>query len=99
MKRDSTMVNAFVPGNAKLTEHETVFVERRRKVLGPAYRLFYAGPWKSSAARASGSTMQKASPCSTSTTMLPRSVIAIRTWSPPWPTGRHALHQHALPQR
>lgn len=44
MKRDMTMVNAFVPGNAKLTEHEAELVERRRRALGPAYRLFYARP-------------------------------------------------------
>jgi 4-aminobutyrate aminotransferase-like enzyme len=44
MKRDSTMVNAFVPGNAKLTAHEADLVERRRRALGPAYRLFYARP-------------------------------------------------------
>ncbi len=44
MTRDSTMVNAFVPGNAKLTDHETALIERRRKLLGPAYRLFYGRP-------------------------------------------------------
>ena len=44
MKRDATMVNAFVPGNAALTEHEASMIERRRQLLGPAYRLFYARP-------------------------------------------------------
>jgi 4-aminobutyrate aminotransferase-like enzyme len=44
MKRDSTMVNAFVPGNAVLSEHESSMIERRRQLLGPAYRLFYARP-------------------------------------------------------
>ncbi len=38
------MVNAFVPGNAKLTEREARLVERRQRLLGPAYRLFYAQP-------------------------------------------------------
>lgn len=44
MKRDVTMVNAFVPGNAALSEHEASLIERRRRLLGPAYRLFYARP-------------------------------------------------------
>jgi len=44
MKRDMTMVNAFVPGNAALSEHEASLIERRQRLLGPAYRLFYARP-------------------------------------------------------
>ena len=44
MKHDMSMVNAFVPGNAALTEHEASLIERRQRVLGPAYRLFYARP-------------------------------------------------------
>lgn len=44
MKRDMTMVNAFVPGNAVLSDHETSLIERRQRLLGPAYRLFYARP-------------------------------------------------------
>ena len=44
MRRDTTMVNAFVPGNAALSEHEASLVERRERLLGPAYRLFYARP-------------------------------------------------------
>lgn len=44
MRRDMTMVNAFVPGNAVLTEHEASLVGRRQRLLGPAYRLFYARP-------------------------------------------------------
>ncbi|MGE0004232.1 MAG: aspartate aminotransferase family protein [Parvibaculaceae bacterium] len=38
------MVNAFVPGNATLSGHEASLVERRERLLGPAYRLFYARP-------------------------------------------------------
>lgn len=44
MKHDMSMVNAFVPGNAALSEHEASLIERRQRVLGPAYRLFYARP-------------------------------------------------------
>ncbi|MFZ5672468.1 MAG: aspartate aminotransferase family protein [Pseudomonadota bacterium] len=39
-----TMVNAFVPGNAALSAHEASLIERRQRVLGPAYRLFYQRP-------------------------------------------------------
>ncbi|WP_126541744.1 aspartate aminotransferase family protein [Oharaeibacter diazotrophicus] len=38
------MVNAFVPGRAALTPAEEAMVERRRRALGPAYRLFYEHP-------------------------------------------------------
>lgn len=44
MKRDISMVNAFVPGNAVLSEHEASLIERRQRLLGPAYRLFYQRP-------------------------------------------------------
>lgn len=44
MKRDISMVNAFVPGNAVLSDHEASLIERRQRLLGPAYRLFYARP-------------------------------------------------------
>ena len=44
MKNDGTMVNAFVPGLANLSAEETRMVERRQKLLGPAYRLFYEHP-------------------------------------------------------
>lgn len=41
---DRSMVNAFVPGAAVLSEHENALVSRRQRVLGPAYRLFYERP-------------------------------------------------------
>ena len=44
MKSDGTMVNAFVAGQAQLSAEETRMVERRQKLLGPAYRLFYQHP-------------------------------------------------------
>jgi 4-aminobutyrate aminotransferase-like enzyme len=44
MKNDRTMVNAFVPGQVPLSAEETRMVERRQKLLGPAYRLFYQHP-------------------------------------------------------
>ena len=44
MKNDGTMVNAFVPGAAPLSADEARMVERRQKLLGPAYRLFYQHP-------------------------------------------------------
>jgi 4-aminobutyrate aminotransferase-like enzyme len=40
-----TMVNAFDPSNtAGFAAEEAALIERRRRVLGPAYRLFYAHP-------------------------------------------------------
>ncbi|TKA96508.1 aminotransferase class III-fold pyridoxal phosphate-dependent enzyme [Cereibacter changlensis] len=44
MKPDSTMINAFVPGAANLTEEEALLVQKRQALLGPAYRLFYEHP-------------------------------------------------------
>jgi hypothetical protein len=40
-----TMVNGFDPASAaSLPEHTRVQVERRERLLGPTYRLFYATP-------------------------------------------------------
>jgi len=44
MKLDPTMANAFVPGNVTLEEREASLIERRQRLLGPAYRLFYSRP-------------------------------------------------------
>jgi 4-aminobutyrate aminotransferase-like enzyme len=44
MKPTETMVNAFIPGAADLPATEAAMVERRQRLLGPAYRLFYANP-------------------------------------------------------
>jgi 4-aminobutyrate aminotransferase-like enzyme len=44
MKTDNAMVNAFVPGAVELTPEEEAMVERRQRLLGPAYRLFYERP-------------------------------------------------------
>ncbi|MDB5526638.1 MAG: gabT 2 [Rhizobium sp.] len=44
MKTDNAMVNAFVPGAVALTPEEEAMVERRQRLLGPAYRLFYERP-------------------------------------------------------
>ena len=44
MKTDETMVNAFVPGRAKLSPEAEAMVARRTRLLGPAYRLFYETP-------------------------------------------------------
>jgi 4-aminobutyrate aminotransferase-like enzyme len=39
------MVNAFVPESASALDHaDRLLIERRAKLLGPAYRLFYAEP-------------------------------------------------------
>lgn len=38
------MVNAFVPGRAALSPRAEAMVERRARLLGPAYRLFYDNP-------------------------------------------------------
>ena len=39
-----SMINAFVAGNAALEERERLLVERRQRLLGPSYRLFYDKP-------------------------------------------------------
>ena len=44
MRPDETMANAFVPGAAALSATDEALVERRRRLLGPAYRLMYASP-------------------------------------------------------
>jgi 4-aminobutyrate aminotransferase-like enzyme len=38
------MVNAFVPGAVDLSPEEQAIVERRQRLLGPAYRLMYEHP-------------------------------------------------------
>jgi 4-aminobutyrate aminotransferase-like enzyme len=38
------MPNAFVPGAGNLAPAEAAMVERRQRLLGPAYRLFYETP-------------------------------------------------------
>ncbi|MBF5011226.1 aspartate aminotransferase family protein [Burkholderia pseudomultivorans] len=45
MRSDPAMLNAFDPAQAeRLDEHARALVERRTRVLGPAYRLFYETP-------------------------------------------------------
>ncbi|WP_212526045.1 aspartate aminotransferase family protein [Actibacterium sp. MT2.3-13A] len=44
MKTDSGMVNAFVEGKADLDADTAAMIARRRRLLGPAYRLFYERP-------------------------------------------------------
>ena len=40
-----TMINAYAPDSAgSLPERERALIARREKLLGPAYRLFYADP-------------------------------------------------------
>ncbi|MBM4197084.1 MAG: aspartate aminotransferase family protein [Gammaproteobacteria bacterium] len=39
-----SMTNAFQPGQASLSEAEQKMIERRERLLGPAYRLFYEHP-------------------------------------------------------
>lgn len=44
MRRDSGMVNAFVEGGAPLDDATAAMIAQRKKLLGPAYRLFYQRP-------------------------------------------------------
>lgn len=44
MKRDETMVNAYVPGQGNLPPEDQALIARRQRLLGPAYRLFYETP-------------------------------------------------------
>ncbi|MFT5221095.1 MAG: 4-aminobutyrate aminotransferase-like enzyme [Planctomycetota bacterium] len=39
-----SMTNAFQPGSAALSDHEKSMIERRERLLGPAYKLFYQQP-------------------------------------------------------
>ena len=41
---DLTMANAFIPGKVALSASEQALVERRARLLGPAYRLMYDRP-------------------------------------------------------
>lgn len=45
MRRDETMVNAYVPGAGDVPERDAALIARRAQVLGPAYRLFYETPF------------------------------------------------------
>lgn len=44
MNTDNGMVNAFVEGAADLDPEESAMIERRKALLGSAYRLFYERP-------------------------------------------------------
>jgi 4-aminobutyrate aminotransferase-like enzyme len=44
MTRPTLMPNAFVPGAAPLAPEDEARIARRARLLGPAYRLFYAEP-------------------------------------------------------
>ena len=39
-----SMINSFEPGETVLSEREQSMIERRARLLGPAYRLFYQQP-------------------------------------------------------
>ena len=39
-----SMANAFELGRVDLTESERALIDRRNRLLGPAYRLFYDRP-------------------------------------------------------
>jgi 4-aminobutyrate aminotransferase-like enzyme len=41
---DLSTVNAFIPGQVELDEHEARLIEQRNRLLGPAYRLMYQKP-------------------------------------------------------
>ena len=41
---DMSSVNAFIPGQVELDEHEARMIEQRDHLLGPAYRLMYQKP-------------------------------------------------------
>jgi 4-aminobutyrate aminotransferase-like enzyme len=44
MTRQSTMLNAYVPGTGALSPEDQALADRRARLLGPAYRLFYETP-------------------------------------------------------
>ncbi|MFN4204634.1 MAG: aspartate aminotransferase family protein [Tabrizicola sp.] len=44
MTRQTTMLNAYMPGAGHLSPQEEALAQRRARALGPAYRLFYETP-------------------------------------------------------
>jgi 4-aminobutyrate aminotransferase-like enzyme len=44
MTRQTTMLNAHTPGAGQLSPQDQALADRRARVLGPAYRLFYETP-------------------------------------------------------
>jgi 4-aminobutyrate aminotransferase-like enzyme len=44
MTRQTTMLNAYVPGAGTLSPQDATLADRRARALGPAYRLFYETP-------------------------------------------------------
>jgi 4-aminobutyrate aminotransferase-like enzyme len=44
MTRQTTMLNAYVPGSGHLSPEDAALADRRARALGPAYRLFYETP-------------------------------------------------------
>lgn len=44
MTRQTTMLNAYVPGAGTLSPQDAALADRRARALGPAYRLFYETP-------------------------------------------------------
>ncbi|MBL9050899.1 MAG: aminotransferase class III-fold pyridoxal phosphate-dependent enzyme [Tabrizicola sp.] len=44
MTRQTTMLNAYVPGAGHLSPEDRALADRRAAALGPAYRLFYETP-------------------------------------------------------
>jgi 4-aminobutyrate aminotransferase-like enzyme len=44
MTRQTTMLNAYVPGAGHLSPEDRALADRRAQALGPAYRLFYETP-------------------------------------------------------
>jgi 4-aminobutyrate aminotransferase-like enzyme len=44
MTRQTTMLNAYSPGQGQLSPEDTALAARRANALGPAYRLFYETP-------------------------------------------------------
>jgi 4-aminobutyrate aminotransferase-like enzyme len=44
MTRQTTMLNAYVPGAGHLSPADAALADRRARALGPAYRLFYETP-------------------------------------------------------
>jgi 4-aminobutyrate aminotransferase-like enzyme len=44
MTRQVTMLNAYTPGSGALSPQDQALADRRARLLGPAYRLFYETP-------------------------------------------------------
>ncbi len=95
-----TMINAYAKGAAALDPREQALVERRERLLGPAYRLFYETPVH----LVRGEGVWLYDPDGEAYLDVYNNVACVGHCHPacrgrPGAAGRGAEHAHALPER